>query len=166
MMDQHLAGLYLLCAQGGLSGFGVGESLVLLDAALRASALVFSHRYLEDIDPVSLTALQAGCSTLLALAGSFIFEGGVHAAAATPKVWLVILYLAITCTLMGFLFQNLALTKISARAVALLQSTAPVMTAVFSYFILGERLSAAGIAGSAIILLCVIASNFVPSDIE
>ena len=33
------------------------------------------------------------------------------------------------------------------------------MTALFSYLILGERLSAAGIAGAAVILLCVAAET-------
>lgn len=157
-----LAGLYLLCAKGGLSGFGIGEALVLLDASLRACALVFSKRYLDDIDPVSLTTLQAGCSAILALGGSLIAERGVRVAQVNTQSWLIILYLAITCTLLGYLLQNLALTRISDRAVALLQSTAPVMTAVFSFIILGEQLSVAGIAGSVIILLCVIVSSIIP----
>ena len=168
---QHIAlqilavvGLYLLCAQGGLSGFGLGEALELCDAILRAAALVFSMRSLDSIDPVSLTALQAGCSSLLAIIACFLFEGGLHVETVTPQAWAIILYLALTCTLLGYLLQNIALTRISDRSVALLQSTAPVMTAFFSFLILGERLSPAGIAGSVIILVCVIASTLIPSD--
>ena len=168
---QHIAlqilavvGLYLLCARGGLSGFGPGEALELVDALLRAAALVFSMRSLDSIDPVSLTALQAGCSSVLALAACLFFEGGIHAGTVTPLAWAIILYLAITCTLLGYLLQNLAMTRISDRAVALLQSTAPVMTAVFAFFLLGEKLSAAGIIGSVIILFCVTASSFIAPD--
>ena len=169
---QHIAlqilsvfGLYLLCARGGLSGFGPGEALELCDAILRAAALVFSLRSLDSIDSVSLTALQAGCSAVLAAIACFMFEGGLNVQTITPLAWAIILYLAITCTLLGYLLQNIAMTRISDRAVALLQCTAPVMTAFFAFILLGEKLSAAGIIGSVIILICVIASTLIPSEI-
>ncbi len=153
-----LPGLYLLCVRGGLSGFGAGEIVTLAAAVFAAGALVFSRNYLEMVDPVSLTALQGGCSAALALAGSLIFEGGIHLERTTPQAWLIILYLAIACTFLGYLMQNLALTKISERSVAMLQTLCPVMTAVFAYLLLGEKLSAAGIAGAAIIIICILAS--------
>ncbi len=149
-----LPGIYLLCVRGGLSGFGIGELVALAAAALMAGALVFSHRYLESVDPVSMTALQAGCSAVLALAGCFVIEGGIDTAQADGKIWAIILYLAIACTFGGYLLQNIALTSISERAVALIQCLCPVMTAVFSLILLGEKLSLAGIAGAAIIIIC------------
>lgn len=149
-----LPGIYLLCVKGGLSGFGLGELIALAAAALMAGALVFSRRYLDSVDPVSMTALQAGCSALLALAGCFIIEGGVDTSQADGKIWAIILYLAIACTFVGYLLQNMALTSISERAVALIQCLCPVMTAVFSLILLGEKLSLAGIAGAAIIIIC------------
>jgi drug/metabolite transporter (DMT)-like permease len=115
---------------------------------------VFSRRYLDSIDPVSMTALQAGCSALLALTGCFMIEGGVNVSHADGKVWAIILYLAVLCTFIGYLLQNIALTSISERAVSLIQCLCPVMTAVFSLILLGEKLSLAGIAGAAIIIIC------------
>ena len=154
-----LPGIYLLCVRGGLSGFGAGETVALLAAVLMGGALVFSHRYLsEDVDAVSMTALQGGCSALLAVLGCVFIERGIDMSGADAKVWAIILYLAIACTFLGYLMQNLALTKISERAVSLLQSLCPVMTAVFSFILLGEKLSAAGVAGAAIIIACVAAS--------
>ena len=124
-----------------------------------ACALISSHKYLEEIDPLALTALMAGCSAALALIGSFIFEGGIQLAHTTGRAWLIIVYLAIACTLGGYMMQNLALTKISERSVALLQSLCPVMTAIFSFLILGEKLSAAGVLGAIIIISCVSAAT-------
>ena len=144
--------------QLGSAGFGAGEIVTLAAAAFAAGALVFTKGYIETVDPVSLTALQAGCSAFLALCGSLVFEGGIHLERTTPTAWLIILYLAIACTFLGYLMQNLALTRISERSVALLQTLCPVMTAVFSFMLLGEKLSAAGMAGAAIILVCVAAS--------
>lgn len=154
-----LPGLYLLCVRGGLSGFGAGEIVAICAAATLAGALVFSKRYLDVIDPVSMTALQAACSAALAVAGGFMFEGGLHPDIRSGTAWLIILYLAILCTFLGYLMQNLALTRISDRAVALIQSLCPVMTAFFAYILLGEKLSSAGLAGACIIIVCVALST-------
>lgn len=150
-----LPGMYLLCVRGGLSGAGSGEAVALVAAFMSAGALVFSKRYLDMVDPVSMTALMAGCSAGIALIGSLIFEGGIRLETTTPQAWSIILYLAIACTFLGYLMQNLALTRISDRSVALIQSLCPVMTAVFSFFLLGETLSTAGMAGAGIIVASV-----------
>lgn len=155
-----IPGLYLLCVKGGLSGFGAGEIVTLCAACCMAGALVFISRYIDSVDPVSMTALQAACSAVLAIIGSFAFEGGVDVHVGSTKVWLIILYLAILCTFLGYLLQNLALTKISENTVAMLQTLCPVMTAFFSFILLGEKLSLHGIAGAVIIILCVICENY------
>ena len=159
-----LPGMYMLCVRGGLSGFGAGELLALLAAGLVAATLVFTGRFLDQVDPISMTALQAGCSVVIAFIGSLFVEGGVHTGSATPKAWLIILYLAILCTFFGYLLQNLALTRISDREVALLQSLCPVMTAVFSFILLGEKLSVAGIMGAAIIIACISVSALIKDE--
>ena len=74
------------------------------------------------------------------------------------------LYLALGCTVAGYLLQNAALEGLSARTVALLQCTCPVMTAAFSYFLLGETLSLAGLAGAGIILACVVAETVMKEE--
>lgn len=159
-----LPGMYLLCVKGGLSGFGAGEVVTIAAAAVMACALIASRKYLEDVDPVALTVLMAGCSAALALIGSFVFEGGLHLETTTGQAWMIIIYLAIACTLLGYMMQNIALTKISERSVALIQSLCPVMTAVFSFFILGEKLSVAGVIGAIIIICCVTAATALSSD--
>ena len=156
-----LPGMYLLCVRGGLSGAGTGEVVALVAAFMSAGALVFSKRYLDMVDPVSMTALMAGCSTAIALIGSLIFEGGIRLETTTPQSWAIILYLAIACTFLGYLMQNLALTRISDRSVALIQSLCPVMTAVFSFFLLGETLSTAGMAGAGIIVASVALASII-----
>lgn len=61
------------------------------------------------------------------------------------------------CVALTYILNNIALALTAATSVALLQCTCPVMTAVFSYFLLGETLSLPGVLGTAIILLCVMA---------
>ncbi len=156
-----LPGMYLLCIRGGLSGFGLGEVFALLAAALMAGALVFSKNYLDTVDPVSMTALQAACSAVLAFAGSLMVDGGLQLEKTTPLAWLIIVYLAVLCTFLGYLMQNLALTRIDGRTVSLIQCVCPVMTAVFSFIMLGEHLSVAGVMGAIIIIGCIAAGAIV-----
>ncbi|MBQ8851749.1 MAG: DMT family transporter, partial [Oscillibacter sp.] len=155
-----VVGLYLLCGMGGLSGFGLGEVLALLSALLMAGALVFGGSALSRMDPITLSAMQTAVSAVVATTCALVFNGGWNLDVATPQIWAVIVYLGICCTLVGFLLQNKALKSLPARTVALLQCFCPVMTAFFSYILLGEQLSAAGMIGSAIILACVTAETF------
>lgn len=152
-----LAGLYLLCGRGGLSRFGAGEVFALTQALLLAGSLVFGQRSLDRVDPITLTAMMTAASALLSAACMLTMGGGWRFSGDTAGVWGGILYLAVGCTISGYFLQNTALRAIPSRRVALLQCTAPVMTAVFSRVILGEALTAAGVAGAAIILLSVAA---------
>lgn len=154
-----LPGTYLLCVKGGLSGFGTGEILALVAAVLMASTLIASRNYLSSIDPGALTSLMAGSTALIAIVASFIFDNGINLSTCTTPAFGIILYLALACTALGYLMQNLALQHISARSVALIQSLCPVMTALLSFIILGEKLSAAGIAGGLIIVACLVLAS-------
>lgn len=156
-----IVGLYLLCSPGGSLKLGLGEILSLVSAFMAAGSLVFAEEALEEIDAVTVTTFQTITSAAMAGICALVFEGGVHVAHASTTVWLTIVYLGIACTLTGYLLQNCSLKHISSNSVALLQTTYPVMTGVFSYFILDERIGAAGIAGAAIIIACVIAENLI-----
>ncbi|MBP3318900.1 MAG: DMT family transporter, partial [Ruminiclostridium sp.] len=159
-----VVGLYLLCGRGGLTGFGIGEIFGLLSALLLAGSLVFGEKALDKVDPVALTTVQTAMSVVLTTLCAFLLEGGVHLETAGTPEWLIIIYLAILCTVAGYLLQNAALRSISSRAVALLQCTGPVMTAFFSFLILGERLSLAGLLGAGILLACVVAETLMKDE--
>lgn len=154
-----VVGLYLLCGYGGLSGFGLGEVCALITALLLAGSLVFGQRALGRVDTLTLSAMQTAASAVFAGICALIIDGGIDLSAATAMNWGVIFYLAVLCTVAGYLLQNTALGYIPARSVALMQCFCPVMTAFFSFAVLGERLSAAGICGAVIILLCVAAET-------
>lgn len=158
-------GLYLLCGKGGLNGFGLGEALSLVTALLLAGALVLGQQSLHWVDPVTLSAVQTAASAAMGTVCAFLFDGGWRPlASASVSVWLVIVYLALACTLAGYLLQNVALTAISDRTAALAQSICPIMTALFSFMILGERLTLAGSVGAAVIAACVAAEALLPED--
>ena len=159
-----ILGLYLLCGRGGLAGFGAGEVFALIQACLLAGSLVFGQRSLDRVDPITLTAMMTASSAVLALAAMVTVGGGWHFEGASLGVWGGILYLAVGCTIAGYFLQNTALKYIPSRRAALLQCTAPVMTAVFSRLILGERPTALGIVGGVLILLCVSAEIMIKDE--
>lgn len=156
-----LVGLYLLCGvrEQGFEGFGMGELLSLIGGIMAAGALVFGKSALEGADAVTLSMVQAVASALsITIILPFVMDT-IDYSNYTVDIWGIIAYMAVTCTVGGYLLQNKALTAISARSTALLQCTYPVMTAVFAYIVLFERLSFDAILGSAIILVCVVAET-------
>lgn len=149
-----IVGLYLMCGYGGLGGFGMGEVFSLISAALLAGALIFGERGVTKMSAMSLTCLQSGMSALMALICAVVFEHGISMENIDLKIWLIIIYLAILCTVAGYFLQNKAMETISASDAALWQCLGPVMTAAFSFVVLGEKLSFIGIIGAAILMLC------------
>lgn len=152
-----VVGLYMLCCgKGGIgNGFGWGEAFALLAAVLLAASLVFGEKSLGKVDPITLTALQTFASAFMAVVG-MIFANETQVKPMTLSVWAIIVYLAVLCTIAGYLLQNIALKTIQASTVAIVQCLCPVMTAVCSFFILGEKLSLIGTIGAVIILVCLV----------
>lgn len=161
-----LVGLYLLCTAGGTLNPGTGEILGIISAVFGAGSLVFAEGALDQMSAITITTVQTGTSALFASICAFTFEGGVDVAATTPTIWMIIIYMALACTVCGYLLQNFAMRSISASSVAVLQCIYPVMTAVFSFFVLSERLAMTGVVGAAIIILCVLAENLISADEE
>ena len=155
-----LVGLYLLCAKGGLNGFGPGEALALLAATLVAGSLVFGKGALEYIGAKTLSFVQ----TMLAvfLCGIFTVATGnlsdvVYA--GSPQIIASLFYAAVGCTIVGYMLQNVALQHIPAKQIGIVQCLYPISTTLFAFIFLGERLSIAGIIGALIITACVIVED-------
>ncbi len=162
-----VAGLYMLCCgKGGLgNGWGLGEFFALLSAVLLAASLVFGEKSVDSVEPLTLTALMVFASAAMAVVG-MLFANEVQTKAMTVTVWGIILYLAVLCTIAGYLLQNMALRDVSASTVAVVQCLCPVMTAVFSWFILAERLSVFGTIGAIIIVVCLVAAVYLDKQAE
>lgn len=150
------AGLFLLCCGDSGLSFGPGEALGLFDAFCLAGALVFGERALEKIDAAVLSSLQAFVTLGLSLAGALLLDDVSVLPGVGWEAWCVLLYLALGCTVLAYLLQNYAVARLSAAEVSLLQCTQPILTALMSFLLLGERLSRPAAAGAAVILLCLL----------
>lgn len=157
-------GLYLLCSGGVGFGLGLGEVLALLCAVSGACMLVFSSKYLVDLDPFVTTTMQTGFTGLFCLFFALIFEDFPGFSGIPPLGWGVIIYLAIGCTCIAYIFQNLSLKHVPATYVALAFCSEPIFTAAASYFMLGEVLSTRGVFGGALILASIVIASLLPEE--
>lgn len=156
-----VVGLYLLCNNGGALTFGMGEVLAILSSVALAGALVFGEKSLAKLDAVSVAGTQIAASFVVALVCALAFEAPVDLTAVQPVAWGTIAFLALFSTCLTFTLQNAALTALPSSSVSLLLTGEPVFTAVFSFMLLGEVLSAMGFVGAVVIVLAVMAATCV-----
>ena len=156
-----ISGLFMLLGAAVLI-LDVEDGLMFITTVLAVSLFVMGIRFIVYF--LTMARHMVGGRAML-FAGVFLLDFGFFTATMFDESRLmIILYLAILCTFLGYLLQNLALTRISDREVSLLQSLCPVMTAVFSFILLGEKLSAAGITGAVIIIACISVSALIKDE--
>lgn len=158
------AGLFLLCSGGVGFSLGPGEVLALLCAISGAGMLVFSSKYLKDLDPLTTTVMQTGFTGLFCLIFSLIFEDIPSLASIPALGWWVIIYLAVGCTCIAYLIQNSALRHVSATYTALAFCSEPIFTAIASYIMLHEVLSVKGFIGAVLIIVSIVVASLLPND--
>lgn len=149
------AGVWLL-AGASFTGFALGDALMLAAAVLRAGFVCATQRLTagRPVSPLALTAVQSavvasGCLMLVLLTP--------HGLPSLPKsagFWLSVSYLVVFATLLAFFAQNFALRHSSPTRVSLLMGTEPLFGALIAALWLDERLSPAGWAGGALLVLC------------
>lgn len=161
-----LAGLYLLCCNGGALSFGMGEFVGLGSSALFALGIVLSERGLSEIGPAAMSAVQTGGAFLFSLGGAVATEPAPVFGTVSVGTWGAVAFLAIAGTCLAFWLQNKALAHIPAATVSVVLCSEPVVTAIISFFVLGEVLSMMGVLGAAIIVGCTVAATLLDSRAE
>ncbi|MGZ4353381.1 MAG: DMT family transporter [Gaiellaceae bacterium] len=143
------AGLGLLSGVHG--GSVAGDLLVLAAAAVYSLQIVLMERFAPRHDPFAFTTCE--------MAAAFVGLGAVALAAGqleTPRGWTVwgaLLVTGVFASALAFLAQTWAQRRTSATRTALVFTMEPVFTALFGYWLAGDRLSAAGWAGCAAIMV-------------
>ena len=161
-----VGGLYLLCCNGGALSFGMGEFVGLGSSALFALGIVLSERGLSEIGPAAMSAVQTGGAFLFSLGGAVATEPAPAFGTVSVGTWAAVAFLAIAGTCLAFWLQNKALAHIPAATVSVILCSEPVVTAIISFFVLGEVLSMMGVLGAAIIVGCTVAATLLDSRAE
>ncbi len=155
-------GLYLLCAKGGLSGFGTGEFLALGASILVAITLVWGADSVNYVSSTTLTTVQMFSGFVLISIYGMINGSLLHSSYsnfALLKVILILLFNSLIGTVVGYLIQNIALKHISSKVVGIVQSAYPVATFAIAHFLLGENLNMTGLIGAFIVVGCVVVQS-------
>jgi drug/metabolite transporter (DMT)-like permease len=144
-------GLWLLSWDGAAGGWTAADTLVLL------GAFCFACHW------IALGAVSAkhpvDVLTMVQLAFAFLACGLVAALMERPlalpgqaSVWVALVVTGVVASAAAFAIQTYALRYISPTRVALILITEPVFAGFFGFVLLGERLAATGLVGSALIL--------------
>lgn len=145
-----LATLGLALLSGVHGGSVAGDLLVLAAAAVYSLQIVLMERFAPRHDPFAFTLVE--------MAAAFAGLGAVALAAGqleTPSGWTVwgaLLVTGVFASALAFLAQTWAQRRTSATRTALVFTMEPVFTAIFGYWLAGDRLGAAGWAGCAAIM--------------
>lgn len=140
---------------GMLAGIAVGTLSALLVAVFGA----FNKRLVERADPLTVTCVELGAGTaFLSLLSPLLGHAAMPALPAMPDA-LLLLILALACTLLPFVLSLVALRHLSAYSAQLAVNLEPVYAIALAMLLLGEQreLSAAFYVGVAVIVLAVFA---------
>jgi drug/metabolite transporter (DMT)-like permease len=89
-----------------------------------------------------------------------IFEAGSFTGGPVPsEVWLHTAFLALFPSTLSYIFLSRGIRHIGATSANLFTNLIPISTALFSFFLLGESLTAAKILGIAIVITGVLVSE-------
>lgn len=154
-------GLALLTLEGNFA-INLGDFLTLVSGFCFAFHMVYIDRYTENHDPILLTIIQvavvgiANWFLVPVLDGPGAYQFGLF---ADVKLISGILYLAVFCTMFGFLMQNVCQKYLSANTASLLLSMESVFGTLFSVILLNDILTGKMLAGCCLMFLAVILSE-------
>lgn len=146
-------GMYFLCVHESLS-LNRGDLMVLAGAVGFSFHILLIDRYSAHVDGVKLSCLQFFVAGVLGLVFMFLFE--------TPQIsqifaaWLPLLYAGVFSCGVAYTLQILGQRDTDPTIASMILCLEAVFSVVFSWFLLGERLSAREIFGCVMIFAAIL----------
>jgi len=162
-----LLGVYLVTTGGRPSvalGSGLTGDLIILVAALTWTAfIVLDKRIVEslDVDVRALTGAMVTLTAVTALPVALVFGG--TALPAVSADWWTVPYTAVFCTILPFFLWTWGLKSMSATTSSVVMLSEVIFALILASLILGERLTAAGLAGSTLIVVAILLASREPA---
>jgi drug/metabolite transporter (DMT)-like permease len=143
-----------------------GDLMILISTINWAVYSVIGHRTIRALGPRRATsgAMLFGAAML---APFFLAQRGWRQIPnLSSKGWLAVLFLAICCSALGYLFWYGALERIEVSRVAALLYAEPLVTFVAAALLLGERVSAVVVMGGVLVLASVLIAQYAPRPVS
>ena len=160
-----LAGLFLLCSNGGLS-FNRGDGLATVCGGCVALHLLYTSRFARQAtsDVYLLTTLQLFSVGALSLAAAGINRQPVFV--WHPRLLWTLAICVLIATVFAFLVQTSMQRYLSPSHTALIFCTEPVFGAGYAYVAAGDRLGVFGYLGALLILAGMVVSELLPDETD
>ena len=154
-----LVGLALLAGVGGQL-HPLGDALTLGCAIAFAVHILVTDRVTRAHATSALLAVQLGVCGVVSL-GAALAVGQLQAP-PDGSVWVALLVTALLASALAFFVQTAAQRHAPPERTALIMAGEPAFAGLFAYVLRGERLSATGWVGAALILAAIVLVELVP----
>ena len=152
-----LAGV-LICSVNGALKIAWGDSMALISGVLYAAHIVTIERFSRDKDPVVMTILQFAFAGLYGWIVALTTE---RARLCLPtEAALELMYLALVCTGLAMLLQNVGQKRVAPHVASILMSTEAVFGVAISAALGMERVTARLALGFVLIFAAILISEF------
>jgi drug/metabolite transporter (DMT)-like permease len=134
------------------SGLWLGSALVLGSAIAFAFFLMGSGMMVKRIGSTRFTAYSMTVACL-ATGLHFVIQHGVKLLELPTNVYWLALIMAVFSTVLPAFFMNAGIRRIGAGSASIISSTGPIGTLALAFLLLGETLTLAQLAGTALVLI-------------
>ena len=155
-----IVGIGFLSLQNSFT-MNIGDMLSILCAVAFAFDIFYTNVFVKKEDALALTIVQFLAASVLSWIG-VIALGEVPTSASTEGI-LTIVYLAVFCTLIAYVCQNIGMQYADPTKSALILSTESIFGTLFSVLILNEILTGRMIFGCFLIFMAIIIAEVKPT---
>ena len=154
-----LAMFGLVILSGGVSGSSsveFGNVLTIICAVGYAIQIAYVSKHSSHIDSMKFTFYQMLTVTILSMITIPTFS--VYYDLYSPLVLFTIVFTAIFAGIMGYFIMNRALIYVKPEKAGVVLVTEPIFAAIFSYFLVNDRIGIYTIIGGSIMVLAMFLS--------
>lgn len=155
-----VVGIGFLSLHDSLS-MNIGDLFSILCAVGFAFDIFYTNVFVKKEDALALTIVQFFAASIFSWAGVLIL-GEVPTTASTEGI-LTIVYLAVFCTLIAYVCQNIGMQYANPTKSAIILSTESLFGTIASVIVLKEVLSGQMILGCLLIFIAIVVAEVKPS---
>ena len=138
----------------------IGDMLSILCAVVFAFDIFYTNVFVKKNDALALTIVQFMAASVLSIIGVFVL--GEVPTSMTAEGFGIIVYLAVFCTLVAYVCQNIGMQFANPTKSAIILSMEALFGTLFSVLILSELLTERMLIGCILILMAVLLAEVKP----
>lgn len=143
-------------SMGGQSLFSMlGNLLVFLAVVSEALFTIFAKRVSGRVTPFQMTAVINTISFVLFLPFAIYDLGKISLAAISPSIWLLVIYYAVTASVLSFVLWYRGIAKVPASTAGLFTGVMPISAAIVSTVFLRESFTWLHAMGMLLVLVAI-----------